>query len=56
MEHLGIDVHNLAENRSTESEAGSSQTGLDVKSRFTEGRISESSVAWPLLPLHRAEP
>jgi len=34
-------VNNLAENRSTESEAGRSQTGLDVKSRFTEGRISE---------------
>src|SRR5437899_4059796 len=33
-------VNNLAEHRSTESEAGRSQTGLDVESRFTEGRIS----------------
>jgi len=43
-------VNNLAEHRSTESEAGRSQTGLDVESRFTEGRISGGSVASALFP------
>src|SRR2546428_4646800 len=43
-------VNNLAEHRSTESEAGRSQTGLDVESRFTEGRISEGSVVSALFP------
>ena len=43
-------VNNLAEHRGTESEAGRSQTGLDVESRFTEGRISGGSVASALFP------